>query len=69
MYKILNWLFGWDYITWSDYCDQGIARVRVDKNGNVYYWRYWITKDADPVKSAKNHLWLTCPPSKYGIEE
>lgn len=67
MWKIYNYLFGWDYVTWVNSADQGIARVHVDKNGNVFYWRYKITKISDPIKCAKNHLWLTCPPEKYGL--
>ena len=68
MYRLYNYLFGWDYITWTNSADEGISRVRSDKNGNVYYWRYSVTSVADPVVSAKNHLWLTCEPSKYGIK-
>lgn len=67
MWRLYNWLFGWDYITWSNSADQGVARVRRDKNGNLYYWRYCNTKLPDPIKNARNHLWLTCKPEKYGV--
>ena len=67
MWKILNWLFGWDYITWSNSADQGIARIQVDYTGKVFYWRYRIIKVADPITKINDHFWLTCKPSKYGI--
>jgi len=67
MWKLLNYLFGWDYITWKNSADQGIARVHVDKNRNVFYWRYKGSKLPDPIASATKHLWLTCSPEKYGI--
>ena len=68
MWKILNYLFGWDYITWKHSANQGIARVEKDKNGNIFYWRYKTTKLADPILEAENHLWLTCRPEKYGVK-
>jgi len=68
MYKIYNWLFGWDYITWENSAGQGIARVCRDKNGNLFYWRYKATNLPYPIISAKNHLWLTCSPEKYGLD-
>ena len=69
MWRIFNYLFGWDYIVWHNSADDGIARIHVDKNGNVFYWRYKLTKVADPIKKASHFLWLTCEPSKYGITE
>jgi hypothetical protein len=30
MHKILNWLFGWDYIAWKNGAGQGIARLQPD---------------------------------------
>lgn len=33
MYKLLNKLFGWDYIQWKNTVDSGIARIHVDGNG------------------------------------
>lgn len=68
MWKIYNKLFGWDYIHWANSASQGIARIHVDCNGNAFYWRYKNTKVADPIVSAKHHLWLTCRPEKYGIK-
>jgi hypothetical protein len=40
MYRLLNRLFGWDYIAWRNTCDQGIARIHKDGNGVLFYWRY-----------------------------
>ena len=65
IYKLLHWLFGWDYIHWENSADSGIARVRVDHNRSVYYWRYGNTKIADSITDAKKFLWLTCEPEKY----
>lgn len=64
-YKILNKLFGWDYVQWKNSADQGIARVHVDSLDRVYYWRYKITKVADIIQHKDSVLWLTCHPSKY----
>lgn len=64
-YQILNWLFGWDYILWSNTADSGIARVSVDGMGRVWYWRYKLNKVADYVNRPEDVLWLTCNPSKY----
>jgi len=69
MWKILNFLFGWDYIAWKNTADSGIARIRRDQNGNLFYWRYKATKVADPITKARDFLWLTCPPEKYGITQ
>ena len=65
MYKLLNKLFGWDYIIWSNFADSGVARVRVDREGVVWYWRYRSTKVADVIKYPNALLWLTCPSTKY----
>ena len=76
MYRLLNLLFGWDYINWKNSCDSGIARVRLLPTGDVVYTRYWSTSLVDVIdpKDPKSivggsglHriLWLTCKPSKY----
>jgi len=67
MYKLLNLIFGWDYIQWSNFSDRGIARVHLDGNGRIFYWRYKTTRVADEIKHAKQVLWLTCKPEKFGI--
>ena len=65
IYTLLHRLFGWDFIRWSNSADQGIARVRVDGMGRVWYWRYRTTKMADVIRKPDDVLWLTCKPSKY----
>jgi len=65
IYKLLNKLFGWDYISWSNFADQGVARVHTSACGKVYYWRYKNTKVADEITNKEQVIWLTCPPEKY----
>ena len=65
MYKILNKLFGYDYIQWRNSADSGIARVHKDSRGVVFYWRYKSTKLADTIEDEAKYLWLTCDPDKY----
>ena len=64
MYKILNKLFGWDYVyykTREDY--SGIARIIVLPDKSVHFWsgNYLIN-----IKY-KNMIieFLTCTPDKY----
>lgn len=65
MYKILHWLFGWDYIAWENSWDEGIAKVHVSANGRVWYWRYRNIAVWDEIKASDQVLWLTCHPDKY----
>lgn len=65
IYSILHRLFGWDYIQWRNGVDEGVARVRVDGMGRVWYWRYRSTKVADFISKPEQVLWLTCSPDKY----
>lgn len=65
IYQTLNWLFGWDYIQWRNSVDSGIARIRIDGMGRVWYWRYKNIKLADYVNKPEDVLWLTCNPNKY----
>ena len=65
MYKILNRVFGWDYIYWKNNTDRGIARVHVDAEGNVYYFRYESLNLIDRITNPSEVMWLTCLPSKY----
>lgn len=66
MWRIFNWLFGWDYVYWQNSCDQGIARVRTSKNGDVYIYRYKMTGLIDKIHSPSSvSIWLTCSPDKY----
>lgn len=74
MYKILNFLFGWDYVAWANSADHGIARVYRNEDGQVYYFRYRITNVIDfCTKENLNRdrygtpylLFLTCHSDKY----
>ena len=73
LYKLLNTLFGWDYVAWRNSADFGISRVymgHIDYDGIYYkmpyYWRYKTTKVWDPIPLAGTALiWLTCSPAKY----
>jgi len=67
MYKLKNFLFGWDYIQWRNSCDQGIARVHAGPDGKIWYWRYRITSVIDTIKHPDQVIWLTCHPSKYFV--
>lgn len=64
-YKLLNFIFGWDYIQWRNMVDNGIARVMKLPDGRVVYWRYKITNVMDEIISPNQVFWLTCKPSKY----
>ena len=65
MYKLLNWLFGWDYIQWWTTAGAGIARVHKDYNNKCWYWRHRGTKLADIINDKNQVIWLTCKPEKY----
>ena len=65
IYKLLNKLFGWDYIQWSNSAAQGVARVHVDGMRRVWYWRYKGTKVVDIIEDPAKVIWLTCSPNKY----
>ena len=64
-WRLAHWLFGWDYIQWTNFADQGVARVYADHNGRAYYWRYKAVHLADEIRQPEQVLWLTCEPSKY----
>jgi len=65
IYKLLNKLFGWDYIGWSNSAASGVARVHVDGMRRVWYWRYKGTKVVDIIVDPTKVIWLTCSPNKY----
>ena len=70
IWRLFNFIFGWDYVVWQNSADRGIARVQVDSSGKIYYWRYKNTNLADIIHSEKDvKLWLTCKPSKYGFKD
>lgn len=66
MWRLLHFLFGWDYVHWSNTADQGIARVYVAADGTVYYWRYRACLIMDRIPDSYTRItWLTCGESKY----
>jgi hypothetical protein len=65
IWKLLHSWFGWDYVAWRNVCDQGVARVHVDKRGVVYFYNYTSTSVFTILTRADQVLWLTCHPSKY----
>ena len=65
MYKILNHLFGWDYIYWSNSASSGIAKVIIFPDGTIGYWRYRSTCVFDKITNPYQVIWLTCKPNKY----
>lgn len=65
MWRILNFLFGYDYIAWGNSCDNGIARVRVNEDGIVYYFRHKFTGVINKIDRPCNVFWLTCKSDKY----
>lgn len=67
IYKILNAIFGWDYILWKNSADSGISRVHKEKgeNAKVYYWRYKLGNKIDLIDSSNDVIWLTCDSNKY----
>ena len=64
-YRILNWMFGWDYVQWSNCVASGIGRVHLDGMGRAFYWRYRSIGVADRIHKPEEVLWLTCSPDKY----
>ncbi len=69
MYKILNKLFGWDYIYWEDRFnsgisfDSGISKLIVLPDKSVHFkHRGYIVSVIDTEFIVK---WLTCTPDKY----
>lgn len=65
MWKLLNFFFGYDYVAWANFADDGIARVHVDGLGRVFYWRYKCTRVTDIIVEPEQVIWLTCSPNKY----
>ena len=65
MYKIFNYLFGWDYVYWTNTADRGIARVFITGDGSVCYYRYSVSGLIDVIQEPKQVVWLTCNSTKY----
>lgn len=66
MYKLLNKIFGWDYVLVGKigyYSETFYYRVKVDGEGNAFItdcYRNFIL-----LKGRENVLWLTCKREKY----
>ncbi len=72
--KILNMLFGWDYIYYEingDYEDKrGVSRIIKIPDQRVCYWAmHQGYKTLFILKEPQNVVWLTCAPEKYFPEE
>ena len=65
MWKLLNKLFGFDYIAWRNSADNGIARVYKNEDGVIFYFRYKITQVVDIIGSEDQVIFLTCSKYKY----
>lgn len=65
MWRILNWLFGWDYIVGRGV----IYRIRTLKTlGGEYYHiksDYQGLLGINEANKQDNLIWLTCKPEKY----
>lgn len=65
MWRLLHFLFGWDYIYWRGLADWGIARVHVAADGTVFYWQSRVCCVLGKIERADDVVWLTCLPEKY----
>lgn len=68
MWKLLNRLFGWDYVAWKNSCNSGIARVFVDGHGEPFCWPYnmlAVLEHINKPTGSYRFTWLTCSSDKY----
>lgn len=65
IWRTLHWIFGWDYVMWQNIADHGVARVRVNPEGRIFYWRYRNIGVLDEIKDRNQVFWLTCKSDKY----
>ena len=63
IYKILNKLFGWDFIYWKNSASQGVSRIRTDYYGNPYY--IWSVGVRVRITVKDQVMWITCSAEKY----
>lgn len=70
-YKILNYIFGWDYVYWEEgeyRKAYGTSRIFVAKDGRRVFWQKIEKggpKKLQLIKRGQEVVWLTCPPEKY----
>lgn len=69
MYKLLHWLFGWEYIHWHNTASEGISRVFALPDGKIAYWRYRNMPILDIIEKPNQVAWLTCSSKKYFPDE
>ncbi|MDC7221562.1 MAG: hypothetical protein PQJ59_16630 [Spirochaetales bacterium] len=75
IYKILNLIFGWDYV-YYDYTNNeyprsrkhGIGRVFVTYDGQVSLWLDKQEHDLLKIPSPEAVNWLTCDSEKYFLK-
>ena len=66
MYKVLHYLFGWDYIYWQTDFSNGIARVFISHDWQVFYWKdRFLDSRITSINNPDEVLWLTCTPGNY----
>jgi len=70
MYKLLNYIFGWDYIIWENCLYKGVARIRTLPNGDHYFLVYGAISNYVPLTENQENdawviAWLTCDKNKY----
>lgn len=68
-HKLINFMFGWDFVFESRMSETGvIARVFRLPDGKIVFWRDKKKKILVEVKYEDQVKWLTCLPSKYGLD-
>jgi hypothetical protein len=74
IYKLLNKLFGWDYIQLRYPPNEGVSRVQLDGMNRVWHWQIRVTilanisyddKVIHIIQRPEDVMWLTCSPDKY----
>ena len=71
MWRILNFIFGWDYVLWTTRYNYGISRVFVDHACNAYCFMkynhpsFGREKGVAKIDGANKFIWLTCHHTKY----
>ena len=63
IWKLMNKLFGYDYVYWRNTAAQGVSRVRTDFYDKPYY--IWACGVRVRIENKKEVMWLTCKADKY----
>ena len=64
-WRLKNYLFGWDYVSYQFGSSSYQSRVRKIPNGDVYYKHANIKTIINPNTKL---IWLTCLPEKYMVD-